>query len=285
MKYFKDYSARDVKATKSLLQVPLMLSKPVRFLERWCRKQRAVLIGSSMSKPQNSQKWHQQKRWILGSLLLFPPLGIPLLWRSRWPLAGKIGGSIFSGVLLLTVLTGEAHEPAATTVAPPKVTEAAPPIESAPSSAYEEATAEAIAATADLAAAESSVDWANVAWRWQSAIVSLNEIPISSDDYSQAQAKIAEYERNYDYAIAKKAAAQSTEAETIASQQVEEPVEQQVEEQEVETVMPIIESQGGYVGGTCKELQASGVGSDFTPGDANYTSARDRDGDGVACES
>ena len=122
-----------------------------------------------MSKPQNGQKWHQQTRWILGSLLLFPPLGIPLLWKSRWPLVGKIGGSIFSGALLLTVLTGEAHEPAATTVAPAKVTEAAPPVESASSSAYEEATAEAIAATADLAAVESSVDWANVAWRWQSA--------------------------------------------------------------------------------------------------------------------
>lgn len=39
------------------------------------------------------------------------------------------------------------------------------------------------------------------------------------------------------------------------------------------------------VNGTCKELKESGVGSDFTSGDANYTSARDRDNDGVACES
>lgn len=49
--------------------------------------------------------------------------------------------------------------------------------------------------------------------------------------------------------------------------------------------VPVIEAQGGYVGGTCDKLKASGVGSDFTLGDANYTSDRDRDGDGVACES
>ncbi|PZO45768.1 MAG: calcium-binding protein, partial [Phormidesmis priestleyi] len=35
----------------------------------------------------------------------------------------------------------------------------------------------------------------------------------------------------------------------------------------------------------CKELAASGVGSDFSPGDANYTPERDRDDDGIACES
>ncbi len=34
-----------------------------------------------------------------------------------------------------------------------------------------------------------------------------------------------------------------------------------------------------YMSGICKELKANGVGSDCTPGDANYTSARDRDFD------
>ena len=244
-----------------------------------------------MSKRQNSQKWYQQKRWILGSLLLFPPLGIPLLWLTRWPRAGKIGGSVFSGLLLLTVLTGAASKPTVTTALSEKVTEAAPQAEVAPSPAYEDAIAEATAASAELTIAESSVDWANVARRWQNATTSLSDIPISSDDYSQAQTKIAEYERNYDYAISKKTVARSAEAATMAKQQAE---EQQAEEQqktvavaqEAETVMPIVEDQGGgYVGGTCKDLAASGVGSNFTPGDVNYTSARDRDGDGVACES
>ncbi len=35
----------------------------------------------------------------------------------------------------------------------------------------------------------------------------------------------------------------------------------------------VVEAKGSYVSGTCKELKASGAGSDFTPGDANYTSA------------
>ena len=39
----------------------------------------------------------------------------------------------------------------------------------------------------------------------------------------------------------------------------------------------------GYVSGSCKYLRSLGL-SRFTPGDANYTRRRDRDGDGVACE-
>ena len=234
----------------------------------------------------SSKKWHQQKRWILGSLLLCPPLGIPLLWLSSWPKAGKISGSVLSGILLLSVLTGEASEP--TTVNAPSPNIEAPKVparvDSAPSPAYENAIAEATAASTELTTAESSVDWANVARKWQSAIAALSDIPISSDNYSQAQTKIAEYERNYDYAISKKMVARSAETATMAKQQVEE--QQQAAAQEPEMVMPIVEEQGGgYVSGTCKDLAASGVGSDFTPGDANYTSARDRDGDGVACES
>ena len=39
----------------------------------------------------------------------------------------------------------------------------------------------------------------------------------------------------------------------------------------------------GYIDGSCKELKAQGLGP-FYPGDANYTSKRDGDDDGVACE-
>jgi micrococcal nuclease len=38
-----------------------------------------------------------------------------------------------------------------------------------------------------------------------------------------------------------------------------------------------------YVAGSCSYLKSLGLSS-FTPGDPNYTSRRDRDGDGVACE-
>jgi Excalibur calcium-binding domain len=60
---------------------------------------------------------------------------------------------------------------------------------------------------------------------------------------------------------------------------------------QVETVQPpsqvetatVRESASGYVPGTCKALRRMGL-SRFTPGDPNYTSARDRDHDGIACE-
>ena len=42
-------------------------------------------------------------------------------------------------------------------------------------------------------------------------------------------------------------------------------------------------SNGGYVAGTCTELKKLGLGN-FKVGDPNYSKARDRDNDGVACE-
>ena len=229
----------------------------------------------------SSKKWHQQKRWILGSLLLCPPLGIPLLWLSSWPKAGKISGSVLSGILLLSVTTGEASKP--TTVnAPSSNIEAPALVDSALSPAYEEAIAEATSATAELTTAESPADWESIADRWQRVIASLGDIPINSDDYSQAQVKIAEYERNYEYAISQR---NTVEEEAAAQQQAEEQaaVQRQAEAAEAQAALSVVEA--GYVSGTCKELAASGVGSNFIPGDANYTSKRDRDNDGVACES
>lgn len=41
----------------------------------------------------------------------------------------------------------------------------------------------------------------------------------------------------------------------------------------------------GYIAGSCKLLKAQGLGPFYkSRGDANYTTARDRDGDGIACE-
>ena len=47
---------------------------------------------------------------------------------------------------------------------------------------------------------------------------------------------------------------------------------------------PAAKETSGYVAGTCKQLRSMGL-SDFRPGDPNYTSSRDRDHDGIACES
>ena len=45
----------------------------------------------------------------------------------------------------------------------------------------------------------------------------------------------------------------------------------------------IIPQSGGYTSGTCADLKKMGMGN-FYRGDVNYTSARDRDKDGIACE-
>jgi hypothetical protein len=238
-----------------------------------------------MPKLQNNRQWYQQKRWILGSLLLFPPLGIPLLWLTRWPRAGKVGGSIISSILLLSMLSGEAKEPTVTSVEPSTIeaTEAPTKTEPIESAAYGEAISEATAASEETTVAESSEDWDRVASRWQRALSSLGDIPIGSDDYRLAQFKIAEYQRNYDSAVAQRDATELAEVEAITQQQAAaaEIAQQQMEEQ---AALSVVETEGGYMSGTCDNLKASGL-SDFTPGDANYTPARDRDGDGVACES
>lgn len=205
-----------VKGQRSQLQASLIFTRNVHFPDRLCRKWRtASTKSSSMSKHHSSRKFYQQKRWIINSLLLFPPLGNPLLWLTRWSRADKIGGSVLSGILLLSVLISEASEPI-TTVAPPPTVEAPTQAEPAPSPVYKEAIAKATSVTAELAAAETSADWNRIADKRQSAIplegyaiASLGDIPISSDDHSRGQVKIAKRERNYDYAIMQRDAVES----------------------------------------------------------------------------
>lgn len=45
----------------------------------------------------------------------------------------------------------------------------------------------------------------------------------------------------------------------------------------------VLEQEGAFVSGSCKELNARGLGN-FQAGDPNYSSRRDRDNDGLACE-
>ena len=252
-----------------------------------------------MSNSNNVRKWYLKKRWVFSSLLLFPPLGIPLLWLTRWPRAGKIGGSVFSGLMLLTVLTSGASEPNASTAQQPvtetveaseQITPTVAPATAAPPSAYERALSSAVTATDALATAETSADWSNIARRWTAAIDSLAEIPLNSDYATQAQAKSEEYQRNYDYAVEQKTTIQAAEAEAIAvqSRAEEEAITEQGRLEEAESAyaaVPATPANSGYVAGTCKDLEAQGIGSNFTPGDPNYSSSRDRDNDGVACES
>lgn len=242
----------------------------------------------------SSKKWHQQKRWILGSLFLFPPLGISLLWLSSWPKAGKISGSVLSGFLLLVSIVGATADPEPTTVqalpvetAQTVATEPKPQVPAAPPSAYEDALSDATAASEALPTAETAADWGRIAAQWQSAIASLNDIPTNSDYSAQAKAKAGEYQRNYDYANEQVIAIAQREAEADAIAAEELAAEQQVNETASNSLVAPVQTDlmGGYVSGSCKDLRDRGVGSNFVSGDANYSSSRDRDDDGVACES
>ena len=68
-------------------------------------------LTSDMTHPLNSKKWHQKKRWILSLLLLCPPLGILLLWRTAWARQIKMTGTVISSLLLLSVLSDNSVEP------------------------------------------------------------------------------------------------------------------------------------------------------------------------------
>ncbi|WP_155523821.1 ankyrin repeat domain-containing protein [Nodosilinea nodulosa] len=50
------------------------------------------------------KSWHQKNWLIISLLVLFPPVGIPLTWMSKWPRSSKICASIFSGIWFLALL-------------------------------------------------------------------------------------------------------------------------------------------------------------------------------------
>lgn len=245
-----------------------------------------------MTKRSNGRSWYQRKRWIIPSLLFFPPLGILLLWKSHWPHAGKISGSMLSGLILLSALSGDPNQSqtGATAIQPSasQTTKASTDLEATsevisaePPLAFDRAFSSATTATELLSTAESADDWKRVADNWNAAMAALSEIPNNSDYSTQANTKTEEYSRNYTYALEQIEAIEQIEAARIAEAAAR---QRQLEEQSIQAVIEE-PSQGGYVSGTCKDLRSRGVGSNFTPGDPNYTARRDRDQDGIACES
>jgi hypothetical protein len=268
------------------LSISVAILNSVRVLERCHGKGKKYLQANSMPKSSSDKNWYHQKRWIISTLAFFPPMGIFLLSRSNWPQWVKVSGSVLSGLFLLSVLTGEPDKagsasntstPAkAESIEPANVPDRAQSVSAQPPEAYQKAIGAASSATEIVSIAEFSEEWDRAAQVWQGAIDLLSEIPVNSSYYSLSQSKIAEYQGNYDDAV--RQVAMLTAAEMAVEQQA-------VAEREPEPVPISIASGSSYASGTCKDLQASGVGSDFTPGDANYTSARDRDNDGAACES
>ena len=89
----------------------------------------------------------------------------------------------------------------------------------------------------------------------------------------------------------------TTETEPVNEPEVKSDSEPEIEVKVIEETEPYVEPEPvymyvepepvdtgtAYVSGTCGDLKARGLGP-FYRGDANYTSKRDRDKDGVACE-
>lgn len=248
---------------------------------------------------------YPQKRWVIGSLGLLPPLGIALVLMAianpapeaeNLPVAEQ---PVTTAILETPVVSQPvAEQPVKPTVAKAPAAPPAPqpkpakPAPAVPPAAYKQAIALATTATQDRATATTSEDWAKIADTWQTSMNALNEISDGGSFAAQARSKQKEYQINYEFAIAQMNAALVTERKASAQQQRWEQEERFAQRQReaaaaarIQAALPAAEESGGYVSGSCSSLRARGVGSNFRPGDANYTSGRDRDGDGVACES
>lgn len=200
------------------------------------------------------RKWYQKKRWILTSLLLLPPLGLPLLWITRWPRPIKLTGSLL-GLLLLSSYASKLSSPTYLTpvLSSSDVTtqQSHPVVEPAPLvSAQLDATN--LPASAPLTSAPIEYDITPEFQKFESVIPELTvDNPCEEADTSNDRLHCIRVDNFGDPTI---------EPEWI-------------------------EYHGTYISGSCQSLRERGVGSNFVPGEANYTASRDRDGDGIACES
>ena len=50
------------------------------------------------------RKWYRKKRYVILSLLIFPPLGILLTWLTKWPRNVKIAATTASTLLFIAAL-------------------------------------------------------------------------------------------------------------------------------------------------------------------------------------
>lgn len=57
-----------------------------------------------------TRKWYQKKRYIIPSLIFFPPLGIPLAWLTNWHRNVKIAATVASTLFLIVVLATPPEE-------------------------------------------------------------------------------------------------------------------------------------------------------------------------------
>lgn len=67
----------------------------------WTHKQQRTYDKvNQLAKDPNAKKWYDDNFWIIFFLVLFWPVGIVLMWRSRWHVAVKV----IVSVLLLVMI-------------------------------------------------------------------------------------------------------------------------------------------------------------------------------------
>lgn len=158
-----------------------------------------------------SKSWYQKNWLVISLLILFPFAGIPLVWMSEWPRRNKIGASTASGLwILLSFLTQLVPE------TQPRVVQEDPQTPTAELAVAEEEQVEVPSPTVDrtfadavnsaMAASKASQqayskdEWDKVSELWDVAISQMRKVPLENSNYSTAQLKVVEYQRNLDYA-------------------------------------------------------------------------------------
>lgn len=155
----------------------------------------------------NTKSWYQSSWLIISSLILFPPVGIPLTWMSRWSTFLKIGASAISGFWFLLLLVASSPSDQQTTTAQEETQNSAAELVTEPESVTPEidrsfADAVNAAMTASQAAqtASNADEWQSVADLWSRVIELMKAVPETNKDYQTARQKATEYQANLEYA-------------------------------------------------------------------------------------
>lgn len=158
-----------------------------------------------MTNSRDTRNWYQKKRWIFIWLIFFPPLGLILLWITRWSRWAKTVGTSISIFFLIVGLGGTLPEqPPEVTSSPPPETVSSLRVEVDPPTPTPEPAPEAFREAINYATeavnlgqtAQTTDDWEAAANLWQQAVDSLGQVPENSSYFQTAQAKITEYGAN-----------------------------------------------------------------------------------------
>ncbi|MEB3279008.1 MAG: hypothetical protein VKK42_08845 [Lyngbya sp.] len=143
---------------------------------------------------------NQQKHLLYKGSIKKTSLIATLLFTTLPIIAGCSFFDRSSTASSLVESSGSVVSPTSTTaVSSTVLSEEVSPIDKQPDS-FKKALETAMKAAVNVQTAESMADWNTVTTQWEEAINLLKSVPKLSENYSVAQSKITEYQRNLDYA-------------------------------------------------------------------------------------